>query len=80
MEVIASLIYSDDDDDTDLHIDKHDGFDDDHGKNLSHHHHHTDHHILHQDNSRPRVKARAGNSQRLSKASTSRTGDADEQG
>ena len=33
----------------------------DHGKNLSHHHHHTDHHILHQDNSRTRVKARAGN-------------------
>ena len=34
MEVIASLIYTDDDDDTDLHIDKHDGFDDDHGKIL----------------------------------------------
>ena len=78
MEVIASLIYTDDDDDTDPHIDKHDGFDDNAGKNLSHHH--TDHHILHQDNSRTRVKARAGNSQRLSKASTSRTGDADEQG
>ena len=61
MEVIASLIYTDDDDYTDLHIDNNDGFDDDHGKNLSHHHHHTDHHILHQDNSRTRVKARAGN-------------------